>query len=310
MEIRVIGRGALAGFIAGLLGFVFARIFAEPIISRAIDYESQRDHILDALRQAAGQTVDAGHGHEEVSRSLQATLGIGTGIVALATAMGALVAVAYLLLREHVDVSARTLAWQIAGFGFLAVFLLPFVKYPANPPAIGHDFTIHTRGSLYLGMVAVSFALLGLAVFAAYRLTPRFGALRAVLFGGAGFLVLFGIALALFPSLGDLSANVNAAHDLGFATGSTETPQAVTNTFTKTLTIDGKSYAPGQIVFPGFSADDLWRFRWNSIIEQVILWGGIALIFGGLMQRLLEPKSRTAPVVENTDVARDTEATV
>ena len=156
MEIRVIGRGALAGFIAGLLGFVFARIFAEPIISRAIDYESQRDHILDALRQAAGQTVDAGHGHEEVSRSLQATLGIGTGIVALATAMGALVAVAYLLLREHVDVSARTLAWQIAGFGFLAVFLLPFVKYPANPPAIGHDFTIHTRGSLYLGMVAVS----------------------------------------------------------------------------------------------------------------------------------------------------------
>ena len=33
MEIRVIGRGALAGFIAGILGFVFARIWAEPVIA-------------------------------------------------------------------------------------------------------------------------------------------------------------------------------------------------------------------------------------------------------------------------------------
>ena len=36
MEIRVIGRGALAGFIAGVLGFVFARILAEPLINKAI----------------------------------------------------------------------------------------------------------------------------------------------------------------------------------------------------------------------------------------------------------------------------------
>ena len=45
MEIRVIGRGALAGLIAGVLGFVFARIWAEPVINKSIDYESGRDDL-------------------------------------------------------------------------------------------------------------------------------------------------------------------------------------------------------------------------------------------------------------------------
>ncbi len=56
---------------------------------------------------------------------------------------------------------------MIAGFGFCGVYLLPFVKYPANPPAIGHTFTITTRSQLYLATVASSLILLGLAVFLA-----------------------------------------------------------------------------------------------------------------------------------------------
>ena len=35
---------------------------------------------------------------------------------------------------------------MIAAFGFAGVYMLPFVKYPADPPAIGHTFTIGTRG--------------------------------------------------------------------------------------------------------------------------------------------------------------------
>ena len=48
MEIRIIGRGALAGVVAGILGFIFARIFAEPVINQAIAYESGRDSWLAA----------------------------------------------------------------------------------------------------------------------------------------------------------------------------------------------------------------------------------------------------------------------
>ena len=100
--------------------------------------------------------------------------------------MGALIAVAYLVLHGRFGIRPRNLVWMIAGFGFLGVYLLPFVKYPANPPAIGHTFTIATRGQLYLTMVASSLILLGLAVFLARRLAPRFGVLGAVVLSAIG----------------------------------------------------------------------------------------------------------------------------
>jgi thiamine transporter ThiT len=57
MERRLILRGFLAGTIGGLLAFVFARIFAEPLIQRAIDYEEGRAAAQDALDRAAGLNV-------------------------------------------------------------------------------------------------------------------------------------------------------------------------------------------------------------------------------------------------------------
>lgn len=286
MEIRVIGRGALAGLIAGVLGFVFARIFAEPLVDKAIDYESGRGEILNALRQAAGLPTEA-EGPEIFSRSIQSTIGIATGIIGISVAFGALVAVGFLLLHGRLSVRPRVLAWCVAAFGFLGIFLLPFMKYPANPPAIGHDFTIGARGRLYLTLVALSLILLGAAVLAAYRLAPRFGGVGAVVIAGVGFLVLFGIVLAVFPSLGILHANVAVAHEMGFPRAATETPQPIVNTLGKTLTVDGHTYTAGQIVYPGFDADVLWKFRWYSLLNQVLIWTTIALVFGTLMERLL-----------------------
>ena len=68
MELRVIGRGALAGFLAGIVSFVFARIWAEPVINKAIDYESGRDEVLARLNKAAGRPV-APDGPEIFSRA-------------------------------------------------------------------------------------------------------------------------------------------------------------------------------------------------------------------------------------------------
>ena len=106
MEIRVILRGALSGFMAGVLGFIFARIFAEPVINKAIDYESGRDAALNALNHAAGRPV-APDGPEIFSRSVQSTVGIATGIIAFSTAMGALIAVAYLVMHGRFQVRPR-----------------------------------------------------------------------------------------------------------------------------------------------------------------------------------------------------------
>src|ERR1700748_3735143 len=98
MEIRIIMRGALSGAIAGVLGFVFARIFAEPVINQAIGYESGRDDILGALNKAAGGGV-APDGPEIFSRTIQSTIGVACGIIAFSAAMGALVAVAYVIMH-------------------------------------------------------------------------------------------------------------------------------------------------------------------------------------------------------------------
>jgi hypothetical protein len=280
-----------------VLGFIFARIFAEPVINKAIDYESGRDAALNALNHAAGRPI-APDGPEIFSRSIQSTIGIATGIIAFSTAMGALIAVAYLVMHGRSKVRPRNLAWMIAGFGFLGVYLLPFVKYPANPPAIGHSFTITTRGHLYLIMVAGSLILLGLAVWLARKLAPRFGLTGAVVLAAVAFLVVYGVLIGVLPSLGNLAANVAHTNQFGYARAATETPQPITDILSRPLVIGDKTIAPGQIVYPGFDPDVLWKFRWYSLLNQLLIWTVTGLIFGALLERYLtppQPKAKTEP---------------
>ena len=63
--------GVLAGAVGGLLAFVFARIFAEPLIQKAVEYESGRETAQAALDKAAG-LAPGEHEHEIFSRALQA----------------------------------------------------------------------------------------------------------------------------------------------------------------------------------------------------------------------------------------------
>ncbi|MDX2972672.1 CbtA family protein [Kribbella solani] len=277
MEHRLILRGLLAGGVGGLVAFGFARIFAEPQIQAAIDYESGRDAAQDALDKAAGLPVEAA-GPDLFSRTLQANLGIGVGVVLFGVAMGALFAVAYTICLGRVgNLRPRTLAMLVAAGGFLGIYFVPFLKYPANPPAIGHEDTIHDRGNLYLAMVLCSLVLLVGAVALGKRLKARFGNWNATLLALAAYAVVIGVVMALLPSLGHLAANVQE-----YGRHATETPLPLT---------DGK----GTIVYPGFDADRLYAFRLYSVGAQVLLWGVIGLVFGPLADRLLSPRT-TAPI--------------
>ncbi|HVW42643.1 MAG TPA: CbtA family protein [Amycolatopsis sp.] len=277
MEKKLIGWGVLSGALAGLLAFVFARIFAEPQIQAAIDYESGRDEAQDALNQAAGMAHEHGDG-ELFSRAIQANLGIGAGMVLFGVAMGALFAVVYTVCLGRVGkVRPRTLAVLVAGAGFLTIYLTPFVKYPANPPAVGHEDTIGSRGSLYLIMVVGSVAFLAAAVWLGRRVAPRLGNWNATLVAGAVFIVLSGVMMAILPSLGHLAANVAE-----YGEQATETPLPLTD-------------PAGHIVYPGFPADTLFEFRLNSIGAQVILWGALGLVFGPLATRVLRRERALAP---------------
>lgn len=274
MEKKIIGRGVLAGALAGLLAFVFARIFAEPQIQAAIDYESARDAAQAALDKAAGLAAEPA-GPDIFSRTIQANLGIGTGMVLFGVAMGALFAVVYAVCLGRVgNLRPRSLALLVAGGGFLGIYLVPFLKYPANPPSIGHPDTIGVRGGLYVVMVVCSLAFLGGAVWLGRRLKPRFGNWNATLIAGAAFIVLIGVVMALLPQLGHLADNVRE-----YGVQPTETPLPLRN-------------ASGTIVYPGFPADTLYLFRFYSVAAQLILWTTIALVFGPLAERLLVPKSK------------------
>lgn len=290
MEIRIILRGALAGALAGVLAFVFARIFAEPVINKAVDYESGRDDVLAAVEQGG-----------VFSRGVQSTVGLATGLIAFSAAMGALLAVVYVVMHGRFGIRPRNLVRLLAAYGFFGVFLLPYVKYPANPPAIGHTFTITTRGHLYLAMVAASLILLAAAAFLARRLSRRFTMTTSVIISAVAFLVVYGLVIGLLPSLGDLSANVAASNQFGYARASTETPQPIVNILSTPITVHGTTYAPGQIVYPGFDPDVLWKFRWYSLLNQVLIWTVLALAFGALLERFLTGRRSADPRVSQSE---------
>jgi hypothetical protein len=276
MEKRIIWRGVLAGAIGGLLAFVFARIFAEPQIQKAVDYEDGRDHAQEALNAAVGISP---HEHADpFSRAVQGNVGIGVALIGFGAAMGALFAVAYALyLGRSGRLRPRSLAVLVAGGGFLGFGLVPFVKYPANPPAIGNEDTIRQRSGLFLLMVLASILLLVLTVWLGKRLQPRFGTWNAALLAGGVFVAATAVVMLLLPSFGELSAN-RALHQ------ATETPGPLTD-------------PDGHIVFPGFPADVLFNFRLYSIGAQLLLWATIGLVFAPLAERLLAPRPAPAELV-------------
>jgi hypothetical protein len=270
MEKRIIVRGLLVGALGGLLAFIFARIFVEPVIGRAIDYESGREAAQDRLNKAAGIPAIDISGADLFSRSTQANVGLGFGMVLFGVAMGALFAVVFSVAIGRVGkVSPRNLALLVAGALFLGVYLVPFVKYPANPPAIGHPETIKERGGLYLLMVACSLLFLLGAVWMGQRLAPRLGNWTANALAAGAFMVAIGVVMLLLPSLGQLSSNVHEYGPLA-----TETPQPLRD-------------RAGTIVYPAFPADDLYAFRLYSVAGQAILWATIGVCFAPMAHRLL-----------------------
>lgn len=280
MEKKIILRGALWGGIGGLLSFIFARIFAEPIIQRAIDYEGERDAAQHMLDRAAGIDVHEEHG-EIFTRTIQANVGIGLGMIAFGIAMGALFAVAYCVVYGRFSsLPPATLALLLAGAMFLSVYVVPFLKYPANPPSVGHEETIGIRTVLYLVMVVASVLALVGAVWLGRRLEPKFGMYSATMLSGAAFIVVIGIVMLLLPAVGHLGANAE------YGDFATETPQPMLD-------------PGGRIVVAGFSADDLYSFRLYSLGAQLVLWATIGLGFAPMATKMLGAPSsgRTAAVV-------------
>jgi predicted cobalt transporter CbtA len=279
MERRLILRGFLAGAVGGLLAFVFARIFAEPLIDRAIAYEEGRAAAQEALDRAAGYAIPAEEAGEVVSRAVQSGVGIGLGMVFFGLLIGGLYAVTYALcLGRTGRIRPRPLALAVALAGFVVVYLVPFLKYPANPPAVGNDATVGDRTGLYLLLLGISVVAAVVATAFGQAVRPRLGTWNATLAGAAAYAVAVGVAMAVLPSLGELSENV--AQNGG--PRATETPLPLRD-------------ADDNIAFPGFPADVLAEFRVYAVGAQLVLWTALGLAFAPMADRLLARDAEPRP---------------
>ncbi len=201
MEKQIIGRGLLAGVLGGVVAFVFARAFVEPVIDRAIAFEEA----------AAAEHGGHEHGAELFTRGVQANIGMGFGVLAFSVAMGALFAVAYCVAYGRIgNLSPRLLSVQLAGGMLLSLYVIPFLKYPPNPPAVSLDETIRQRTLLYLMMVVLSAAVLVAAVWLGRQLVDRFGAWSATLLALSAYVVAITTVMLVLPTIDETPANFPA----------------------------------------------------------------------------------------------------
>lgn len=194
-------RGMLAGILAGLLAFGCAWVFGEPQIDRAIVFEDQ-------MHQAQGEAPEP----ELVSRAVQSSIGLFTAAVVYGCAFGGLFALVFAYAYGRIgNLSPRATAALLAAAAFLTLVVVPDIKYPANPPAIGHPDTIGLRTSLFLAMIVASIAALLIAARVGRRLVARMGSWNAALVGGATFIVLVACVEILLPSINEVPDGFPAA---------------------------------------------------------------------------------------------------
>lgn len=194
--------GLAAGLLAGLAAFGVAWSVGEPHVDAAI-----------ALEEAAAAVADDEHthSHEEaplVTRGVQSTIGLLTGSLVIATVLGGLTGLVSALAMGRLG-SLRPAASTavVALLGFVSVGLVPFLKYPANPPAVGDPETINQRTALYFGFLLLCVVAALVAVLVARRAEGY----RAAVSGAAVFLGIVVLAAVLLPTVDEVAEGFPAS---------------------------------------------------------------------------------------------------
>lgn len=161
LALRGIGAGAIAGAASALVQLLVTEI---PIRA-ALAVEQARE-------PAAGEGHS--HGEEELVSRVGQVIGGMLAVIIVGIAVGLVFATAYALSKRwFVDRTpfSRSVALGAAVFG--AVALLPMLKYPANPPAVGDPETVNLRTALYLGVLVAGVVIVWGASWLAERLQDR-----------------------------------------------------------------------------------------------------------------------------------------
>ncbi|WP_394932681.1 CbtA family protein [uncultured Ilumatobacter sp.] len=145
---RLLEVGAISGAVAGLSIAVSAATVGRGPLKKALELE---------------ESLPDGHGgaaHEDLfSRGAQ-EVGGAIGLLLFGVALGVIFTIVWGALSPHF--AARTSigsTLQLGAVGFFVVVLVPFLKYPGNPPAVGDPDTVNERTVQYLSVVVFSILL-------------------------------------------------------------------------------------------------------------------------------------------------------
>ena len=178
----------LSGVIAGVILAGVNYFVAEPFIDQAIGIEV--DNSI-----ASGEVVD----FDELSsyRVWQKEGTFAAGAF-LGLTYGAILGIVYVISRKYLPSSDdRKKALILAAIMCLSLYVVPFIKYPANPPAVGDPETIGLRDSLYtIYQLASGLIALGVSILM-YKL-QRIGYIKYVI--PVIYLGLVASIYAIFPA--------------------------------------------------------------------------------------------------------------
>jgi predicted cobalt transporter CbtA len=193
-------RGMLVGLVAGLLVFGFARWLGEPHVGQAIAFETK-------LEQARGEMPEP----EMISRKVQKGIGLLTGVVVYGAAIGGLFGLTFAFSYGRIGFTRpRELSALLACLGFVAIALVPNLKYPANPPSVGNPETIGIRTGAFFLSIAISIIAMIVALKVGRRLNTHFGAWNGSLLAAGLFVGIVTVIFHFLPKIDEVPAGFPA----------------------------------------------------------------------------------------------------
>ncbi|MFT3889676.1 MAG: CbtA family protein [Arachnia sp.] len=194
-------RGLLAGLVAGIAAFIVGYVVGEPPVAASIAIEEAaggHDHGEEAEPAAPAEAEDEG---TEVSRPVQSTLGLATGMLVMGTALGGLAGIltGVAMGRVFSKTSVRATTMAVVGASFITLFFVPYLIYPPNPPAVGSGDTIGYRTGLYFAMLLISIVGAAAAIAVGRKVTSSSGSWYGGLAGVGTYVVIALIALNVMP---------------------------------------------------------------------------------------------------------------
>lgn len=177
--------GCFAGTIYGGLNL----LIVEPYLDDAINIENQNLF-------SAGEEIDGPEFWVEYYeyRTWQKGGQVLAGAI-LGTSLGSLFGIVYALSKKSLPSKnniGKTLI--LAGLMWFTLFVIPFLKYPANPPTVGDGDTVVLRGMLYLALIAIS----GFMALGFYQIFKRLKAKNKIL-AVIGYAALISLTLFIMP---------------------------------------------------------------------------------------------------------------